>query len=260
MRVQNDPQAAESQGPKKSFADELKKLGKPKRQPPNSKKAAPSEGKAATGARKPAAGKPGTPAPLGGKALPQNAALAGEAKHLLVQGAQVKFDASLVRGQKATAHFESSLVAKRAEGEVHRPEIKRVASEIARLLVEPAATQPQPPIPVAADATLTPQQLANIQAAPPPTPPARVEALAGQIEKLIEHAELISRAEGPALSLGLSEGSAARIEVVRTGKGEVALRLDARSGSERRALSAQVGAIRTALASRGLKVRELRVC
>jgi len=258
MRVQNDPHTAEAQGTKKSFADELKKLdGKPKRAP-DAKKAAQSAAKPAA-----AAGKTGTPAAspsLRGKPLPQKAALAGDAKQVLLQGAQTKFDASLARGEKATVHFESSLVAKRAEGEVHRPEIKRVASEIARMLIEPAPRQAEPKLPVAADATLTPQQLANIQAPPPPPPPARVEALAGQIEKLIEHAELISRAEGPALSLGLSEGSAARIEVVRTGKGEVALRLDARGGSERRALSAQVGAIRSALESRGLKVRDLRVC
>lgn len=178
--------------------------------------------------------------------------------------AAAKLDAVLARSQKAASKFSSALAERRAEAEVHRPEVKVVAQKLAAILSgaeerpreQPKSHEPAPqPSPVA----LAPQ---NPNAPPAPQPlqaPARAERLAGQIETLIERAELLARAEGPALQLGLSEGRAAQVEVVRTGKGEVTLRLQARTPSDRRALASQVSAIRAALAERGLKVRDVRV-
>jgi hypothetical protein len=240
MRVDHDSHPAESASPKKkSFATELKKL-EPKPQPKSGGAVKPDEPSG------PISAKPGKPQPPGSATAKQSA----------LKGAQTKLETTLVRGQKATVSFESSLVERRADSEVHRPEIKRVAQEIARILVEPPPA-PAPRI----EPNLQGQPLGNPQNAPAAQPLApRAEALAGQIEKIIERAELLSKAEGPALQLGLSEGRASSIEVVRTGKGEVALRLDARTGSERRALAAQAGQIRAVLAQRGLRVRTLRVC
>ncbi|MBS2032080.1 MAG: hypothetical protein JST54_29545 [Deltaproteobacteria bacterium] len=169
----------------------------------------------------------------------------------------------LARSEKASAQNAQVLVGRRAEAEVHRPEIKRIAATIAAILAPELHHAPQKlEQPTIVATPPTPTTSTTPDAAPvPATPPAvRAEALAQKIEQLLTHAELLARAEGPALALSLAEGHAAQVEVVRTGKGEVALRLQARGGDGRRALAGQVAKLRETLAQRGLRVRQVTVC
>ena len=174
----------------------------------------------------------------------------------------------LARSEKASVQNAQVLLGRRADAELQKPEIKRIASTIAAILapelhraMQKPEQQPSVQAPVRHEPQLSnptsPPDAAPVQATPPAV---RAEALASKIEQLLTHAELLARAEGPALSLSLAEGHAAQVEVVRTGKGEVALRLQARGGDGRRALAGQVSKLRETLAQRGLRVRQVTVC
>jgi hypothetical protein len=240
MRVE-DKERAERSTSQASFRDALKKqLQKP------APKAAPKPPAKANSAKPDP--KAARPAPTASKAgAPQQAALG--------------------RSQKATAAFQGKLAERRSEAEVQRPEVREVARKIAAILGEDAPRSRAPEHkPEAAPASTAPTTAANAtssstaaEAAPTPSAPARAEALADKIEKLLGQVELLAKAEGPALQLALPQGRAARLEVVRTGAGEVTLRLQARTATDRRALAGQVGALRAAMAERGLKVRDVEV-
>ena len=278
MRIEDRDPAQQARA-KGSFQDQLKKVGaKPK--PGAAPKAV---GKRGANPNAKVVAKP-TAAPPDGKELaaprPHTAQLGKAALHAqtLVKG-QVQKDAAVRQGHTADLRFDHGLTERRTDAEAQRPELRRVAETLAKLLAEPpreagrAAPSPSPPPrpPRAGDgadpgerASTAPsiegvhQPVGAPQQVQAPEPAARAEALTQQIERLVEHAELLSKAEGPALQLSLSEGRAARVEVTRTGKGEVSLRLEARGGN-RRALEAQVSQIRAALADRGVTVREVKV-
>jgi hypothetical protein len=83
----------------------------------------------------------------------------------------------------------------------------------------------------------------------------RAEAIAALVERMA----VALKAGVPTMSLGLAEGSgAASIEIARTGKGEVAVRITAREG-KRGALASDGASIRAALEARGLLVRSLKI-
>jgi len=83
----------------------------------------------------------------------------------------------------------------------------------------------------------------------------RAEAIASLVERM----EVALKGGQPTMSLGLVDRSgAASIEIARTGKGEVAVRITARAGG-REALAATGDRIREALAARGLAVKSLTI-
>ena len=171
----------------------------------------------------------------------------------------------LERNQKASATFRATLASRRAEAEQVRPEHRRLAQTLARLLVgerqpegdpgAPSSPQPQR----ALEPTAFPATGASPAPSTPSAPPisAPVAALSAQLHALIARAEQLALAEGPALQLALESGGASAIEVIRTGKGEVAITLTARSPAEHRALREKLLAIRTACAEQGLSVKRI---
>jgi hypothetical protein len=169
----------------------------------------------------------------------------------------------LERNQKASASFTGALQSRRAEAEQVRPEHRRLAHTLARLLVDarelerdPAALPHATPHRLPDPASSTPA--GGMPSTPSASPiPAPVAALAAQLEALIARAEQLALAEGPALKLALDAGDASSIEVIRTGKGEVAVTLTARSSAERRGLREKLQAIRAALVERGLTVKRV---
>jgi hypothetical protein len=86
--------------------------------------------------------------------------------------------------------------------------------------------------------------------------PQRAQAIA----ELVERIEVALKSGQPTLSLGLaSRSGAASVEIRRTGKGEVALRISARAGS-RQALAASGEQLKGDLQARGLRVKSLQIC
>ena len=141
---------------------------------------------------------------------------------------------------------EPPRVVRRQEAEKVRPERHRVAEILAHHLFAPE------PKPAATEPSTNPTSSGEWTSSD-------AGAFVNQIESVLERVELLAKAEGPSLELGLSDGRAEKIEVVRAGQGEVKVRLSARSPAERRALAGQASSIRKALASRGLVVRELTI-
>ncbi|HEY3449321.1 MAG TPA: hypothetical protein VGK67_23405 [Myxococcales bacterium] len=87
------------------------------------------------------------------------------------------------------------------------------------------------------------------------TSPQRAESVAALVERI----EAALKNGQPTLSLGLADRSgASSIEISRTGKGEVAVRIAARPGKKTH-LEAAGEEIKTALAARGLRLKSLTV-
>jgi hypothetical protein len=89
--------------------------------------------------------------------------------------------------------------------------------------------------------------------APPPAPEARVQATLELIEKL----ELFVKSQRPALALHLGGSWDARVEVERTGAGEVALRIQGHRGP---LPPQELTRIRESLVARGLKISAFLAC
>ena len=115
----------------------------------------------------------------------------------------------------------------------------------------PTATPPP-------DSASTPQAVAaasSLEAPRGSTSAARAEAIAA----LVSRVELALKGGVPTMRLGLVDRSgAASVEIARTGQGEVAVKIRARSGA-RDGLSASSDSIRSALQARGLRVRSLAI-
>jgi hypothetical protein len=103
-------------------------------------------------------------------------------------------------------------------------------------------------VPLAAEAPLEP-------AAPTPTAGPRAEAIAALVARI----ETCLREGQPCLKLGLSDRlGVASIEITRTAKNEVSVRVRARPG-RRAAVSTASGEIAQALHARGLKLKDLAI-
>ncbi|MBI5548940.1 MAG: hypothetical protein HY901_34085 [Deltaproteobacteria bacterium] len=82
---------------------------------------------------------------------------------------------------------------------------------------------------------------------------------AEQVAALVDRIEATLKGSLPTLSVGLADRSgAASVEITRTAKGEVAVRICSRHGA-RSALTASSKAISSELASRGLRVKSLEI-
>jgi hypothetical protein len=98
----------------------------------------------------------------------------------------------------------------------------------------------------------------------PPTPataeagPTAPAARAEEVAALVERIEAAVKNGQPTLSLSLGAGAAAAVEIARTAKGEVSIRIAAR-GEARSKLLAQANELKEALTARGLKVRSLDI-
>lgn len=103
----------------------------------------------------------------------------------------------------------------------------------------------------------------EVQAAASPQPPAAAQPSAGQraetVAALVERIDTALKNGQPTMSLDLADRSgAAAIEITRTARGEVSVRIAARPG-RRAHLQAATGELEAALASRGLRLKSLEV-
>jgi hypothetical protein len=256
MKVTDSPSASPSarSAPAKSFAQVLKPAASPKAAKPDPKRAQarPSQPAAKPTPKATPTGRP----PLAGRA-PATVAQAKAARALRdvrTSAAQAGHQhAAARRAEKrlSKAHANSAQVQKEHHDE-RKDDRFRVAlfQELERDerkdSQSPAASQPVAL--VAAGPT---------SAAPSPTPGSGERAQA--IAALVERIEVALRTGVPTMSLALSDQSCATsVEIARTGKGEVAVRLGARAG-KRDALAGAAESIRGALEARGLRVRSLKI-
>lgn len=162
-------------------------------------------------------------------------------------------------------------------GEAQRTQREQVHHRVGELIARELAREPPtrtPPRPSPPDTTLPPSGApvspepsgavpgpqgtaspAPIIAPGPqaPAPEARVQATLALIEKL----ELFVKSQRPALALQLGGDWNARVEVERTGVGEVALRIQGQRGP---LASQDLTRLREALVARGLKLSAFSAC
>ena len=256
MKVTDSPPAtpASRGAPAKSFAQILKPGAQPKTAKPASTPAEPRPPRALA--------KPALKAATAGRLQPTGKAASTTAAPRALRDARAavaqagRQHAAAQRADKtlSRAHAHSAQVSREHHDE-RKVDRVRVAlfQEIerdCRTVVDQAVVQPIADAPAPATATLS-------AAAPAPRESAgeRAEAIAALVERIA----VALKGGVPTMSLGLSEGSgAASIEIARTAKGEVAVRIAAREG-KRGALASAGESIRAALEARGLRVRSLKI-
>jgi hypothetical protein len=105
-----------------------------------------------------------------------------------------------------------------------------------------------------------PATAGNTDSVAPAAPGSRVAAQAESIAALVDRVEVALRDGLPALTVSLTGSAAARVEVKRTGPGEVAVRMEGRTGLGRAALQKELAGLAGALERRGLKLSSLEIC
>ncbi|MGI5861842.1 MAG: flagellar hook-length control protein FliK [Myxococcales bacterium] len=172
-------------------------------------------------------------------------------------------DALLAQAHAASAETSRERVALRHEDGLRQ--------DLLRELERQTAVKPQRKEPPARDSDRALERCGKRGEAEGPSPasagqaPAAAEtqptaptARAEEVAALVERIEAALKNGLPTLSLSLGAGAAAAIEIAKTAKGEVTIRITAR-GEARSKLLAQADDLKEALAARGLKVRSLDI-
>jgi len=266
MKVTELPSAAPTakSAPAKSFAELLKPGASPKSAKPVPKTAQTrSEPPYATPAIKsaaiqralPAGGKPTMLARGAGDARVKARAAATQSSRQ--HAASQRTEKTLAKAHAQAAHVSHEHHDDRAGDKVRAALFQAIERECGKQTSPREQEAQERPVQKLADG---PGQAAiEASSSSPTTAASSSQQRAEAVAALVERIEVALKGSVPTMNLGLSDKSgAASVEIARTARGEVAVRIAAKAG-KRDQLASAAGSIRSALEARGLRVKSLTV-